>query len=116
MAFPISCGGCGASFNIPDEIYQRRVAGRLVTIKCKHCQAPIQVDGRKPILEKEMEEVLRENNGDLVFKGKINKRVKVEESPTFQQAITEYDPKGASAKEFKSVVGEILKKLQASQK
>ena len=47
MAFPISCASCGASFNIPDEIYQRRVAGRLVTIKCKHCRAPIQVDGRQ---------------------------------------------------------------------
>lgn len=47
MAFPISCGACGASFSIPDEIYQRRVAGRLVTIKCKQCRANIQVDGRQ---------------------------------------------------------------------
>lgn len=45
MPFPISCGACGATFNIPDDIYQRRVAGRVVSIRCKQCKADIQVDG-----------------------------------------------------------------------
>jgi hypothetical protein len=45
MPFPISCRACGATFNIPDDIYQRRVAGRVVNIRCKQCKADILVDG-----------------------------------------------------------------------
>jgi hypothetical protein len=47
MPFPISCRACGATFNIPDDIYQRRVAGRVVNIRCKQCKADILVDGTK---------------------------------------------------------------------
>ena len=71
-----------------------------------------QVDGRKPIMEREMEEVLRETYGEMVLKAKINKRVKVEECPAFQKPITMYDPKGPSAQEFKSLVREILRRLK----
>ncbi|MBN1612650.1 MAG: DUF4339 domain-containing protein [Polyangiaceae bacterium] len=45
MPFPISCAACGATFNIPDDIYRRRVAGRVVNIRCKQCKADILVDG-----------------------------------------------------------------------
>jgi hypothetical protein len=45
MPFPISCGACGATFNIPDDIYERRVAGRVVNIRCKQCKTDILVDG-----------------------------------------------------------------------
>lgn len=48
MAFSIHCDACGKSFSIPDDIYERRVAGRVVTIKCKQCKADIRVDGRGP--------------------------------------------------------------------
>lgn len=71
-----------------------------------------QFDGRKPVMEREMEESLREIYGDMVLKAKINKRIKVEESPAFQKSITQYDPKGPSAKEFNSVVTEILRRLR----
>ena len=71
-----------------------------------------QVDGRKPVIEREMEEVLRETYGDLVLKSKINKRVKIEESPAFQQPITVYDPKGPSSKEFKTMTNEILRRIK----
>ena len=70
------------------------------------------VDGRKPILEREMEASLREAYKDLVFVSRIRKRVKVEESLALQKAITEYDPKGDSAKEFTQVCEEMLKRLQ----
>ena len=68
-----------------------------------------QVDGRKPVIEREMEEVLRETYGDLVLKAKINKRIKVEESPAFQKPITVYDPNGKSAQEFKAMTSEIVR-------
>ena len=74
-----------------------------------------QADGRKPIIEREMEKVLREAYGDLVFKTKINKRVKFEESPAFQQSITQYSPKGPAAKEFKALTAEILQRLNPKQ-
>ena len=75
-----------------------------------------QVDGRNLVMEREMEELLRETYGELVLKSKIAKRVKVEESPAFQKSIGEYNPKGASAKEFKALVGEILQRLKRLEK
>jgi chromosome partitioning protein len=71
-----------------------------------------QVDGRKPVIEREMEEALRETYGDLVLKAMINKRVKVEESPAFQQAITTYVPNGLAAAEFKAMVTEIMHRIK----
>ena len=71
-----------------------------------------QFDGRKPVMEREMEAILRETYSDLVLKTKINKRVKIEESPAFQQGITAYDPKGPSAQEFKSLAREILRRIK----
>jgi chromosome partitioning protein len=71
-----------------------------------------QFDGRNPIMEREMEEALREIYGENVLKTKINKRIKVEESPAFQKPITQYDPKGKSAKEFKALTNEIMRRLR----
>jgi len=70
-----------------------------------------QIDGRKPIMEREMEKSLRETYKDLVLKAKINKRVKIEESPAFQKSIIDYDPKGPAAKEFKTMTNEILRRI-----
>jgi len=75
-----------------------------------------QVDGRKPVMEREMEKVLRETYKNMVLKAKINKRVKVEESPAFQQAITTYDPNGPASKEFKTVTREILRRISRLRK
>ncbi len=47
MAFPIKCGDCKKSFSISDDVYNRKVRGKLVTIKCKSCGAAIRVDGTK---------------------------------------------------------------------
>jgi len=75
-----------------------------------------QFDGRQPIMEREMENVLRETYGDLVLKTKINKRVKIEESPAFNKGITAYDPKGQSALEFKRLTDEILKRIRRGER
>jgi hypothetical protein len=47
MSFPITCTACNKTFTISDEIYEKKVAGRVVTIKCKSCSAGIRVDGTK---------------------------------------------------------------------
>src|SRR6185369_10344391 len=45
MPFPITCTACLKTFSIADDVYERKVKGRVVTIKCKQCQAGIRVDG-----------------------------------------------------------------------
>jgi hypothetical protein len=48
MAFPVSCPACGKAFQLATEIYERKVSGKVVSIKCKQCQAGIRVDATKP--------------------------------------------------------------------
>ncbi len=49
MPFSISCESCGASFAIPDDVFERKVAGRVVTVRCKQCKKDIRVDGTKKL-------------------------------------------------------------------
>lgn len=69
-------------------------------------------DSRRLVLETEMEKALRESYGNLVFKTKINKRVKIEESPAFQQSIIQYKPKEQAAVEFTAFTNEFLQRLK----
>ncbi|HEY3500228.1 MAG TPA: GYF domain-containing protein [Polyangiaceae bacterium] len=48
MAFPITCPSCGKGFQLATEIYERKVAGKVVSIRCKQCQAAIRVDATTP--------------------------------------------------------------------
>jgi hypothetical protein len=45
MPHSISCEACGAVFAIPEEIWDKRVRGRVATLKCRSCKAEIHVDG-----------------------------------------------------------------------
>jgi len=72
-----------------------------------------QVDGRGLVMEREMEETLRETHGNLVFKTRISKRVRVEESPAFHQPISSYDSRGASAREFGAFAGEFVRRVNS---
>ncbi len=47
MSFPITCTACNKTFTVSDEIYEKKVSGRVVTIKCKACGQGIRVDGTK---------------------------------------------------------------------
>ncbi|MCC6217504.1 MAG: DUF4339 domain-containing protein [Polyangiaceae bacterium] len=44
MAHPVGCSACGATFQLSDELYQRRFRGRTVTLRCRKCSASITVD------------------------------------------------------------------------
>jgi chromosome partitioning protein len=72
-----------------------------------------QADGRNPLIERDMEAALRENYGKLVLKAKIRKRIKVVESPTFHQSISDYDPKSPAATEFMVLTKEIIKRIKS---
>lgn len=58
-----------------------------------------------------IEEVLRESYGEAVFNTKLSKRTKLEESPSFNQSIAEYDPKGQPALQFDQLLTEFLHRL-----
>lgn len=45
MPVRVSCHACGAGFRISDELYEKRFAGRHAKLRCKKCQAVIEVDG-----------------------------------------------------------------------
>ena len=60
----------------------------------------------------ELEEAIRENYGQLVFDTVINKAVKVEESPHFNQSIMEYEPKSKSANQFEQLISEMSDRLK----
>lgn len=44
-SFSVSCPGCSAKFNMSERLWKRRVAGRVTTIHCRKCSAPIRLDG-----------------------------------------------------------------------
>lgn len=69
------------------------------------------VEGRATTIGKELEDTLRETYGDLVFSAKIAKGTKLEESPSFNQSITEYDPQGKPALQFTAFLKEFLERL-----
>jgi hypothetical protein len=48
MAFPVTCPACGKAFQLATDIYERKVAGKVVSIKCKQCQSGIRVDATQP--------------------------------------------------------------------
>ena len=45
MSLEVQCGQCDARFTLPDDLYERKVKGRIVTVRCKKCRADISVDG-----------------------------------------------------------------------
>jgi predicted Zn finger-like uncharacterized protein len=44
MAFAVVCKSCQARFLLNDDLLRRKVAGRVVTVRCRQCQDTIEVD------------------------------------------------------------------------
>ncbi len=63
-------------------------------------------------LSKTIEEKLRENLGDIVFKTKIRKNVSLAEAPLENKNIAEYAPKSSGAEDYRALVDELIKKLK----
>ena len=59
-----------------------------------------------------IEEKLRENLGDIVFKTKIRKNVSLAEAPLENKNIAEYAPKSSGAEDYRALVDELIKKLK----
>ena len=69
------------------------------------------IEGRKTTMAEELEKVLRDEYKDLIFTTKLNKGVKMEESPTFSQSIMEYDPQGKLAGQFENLLDEFIQRI-----
>jgi len=69
------------------------------------------VEGKKTVIEKEIEEYLRSNYGDLVFTTLINRAISMVESPSRNQSIMEYEPNGKQAQQFYQFLNEVMDRL-----
>ncbi|MDD3051411.1 MAG: ParA family protein [Candidatus Cloacimonetes bacterium] len=69
------------------------------------------VEGRKTIIGEEIEQVLRDKFGDLVFTTKISRATAIEESPSEQKSIVEYSPESKHADLFNQLVDELLERM-----
>lgn len=69
------------------------------------------VEGRRTTIGEELESVLRGTYGDLVFHSKIFRATKLEESPSLNQSILEYDAQSKAALQFNDFFTEFLSRL-----
>ena len=45
MPFAVLCDACRSRFELPDELYERMIKGRVASIRCLRCGSGITVDG-----------------------------------------------------------------------
>lgn len=60
-------------------------------------------------LARQVEEDARDNLGDLVFKTKIPRNVRVSEAPSYAMPVIQYDPTSRGSVAYKSLATEIMK-------
>lgn len=72
---------------------------------------PFRVDYRTRHAQ-EVEELLRERFGKLVYKTVIRENTRLKECPSFRQPITQYDPQSHGAEDFHNLAAETLKRNQ----
>lgn len=46
MSYLIKCQSCGQTLRMSDSLFAGRIQGNLVAVRCKHCKAPMAVDGQ----------------------------------------------------------------------
>lgn len=72
------------------------------------------VDSHTIVMERDIMGALKNVYGNLLFKTKLFKRVKISESTGFQAAIYDWDKKGFSDKNFRAFVNEFVHKCGGS--
>ena len=103
---PFSIAGLKDLFETIERVHRRMnkdlaVAGILLNM----------IEGRNTRMAKDIESVLREQYGTLMFQSTLTKAVKLEESPSFNLSIMEYDPNGKQTQQFMAFVDELLSRL-----
>ena len=74
-----------------------------------------QVEGRKTILQQDIQDELRSTYRDLIFNAVIKKRIKIEESPIFQKSIISYYSKIKEGEEFIRLAKEMLQRIHKAE-
>lgn len=69
------------------------------------------VEGRATVSGDQLEEMIRQQYGALVFDAKITRGTRLEESPAFNQSIGEYDSHSKVALQLSTFTDEFLKRL-----
>lgn len=67
----------------------------------------------RTVLCNQLEESLQKDHGEYLFKSKIDKGVKFEESPAFNQSIVKYAKNSKQAKQFNNFLNEFLKRVKS---
>lgn len=103
---PFSIAGLKDLFETIDRVQRRMnkglsVVGILLNL----------IEGRATRMAKDIEGVLRDTYGELVFKTTLGKGVKLEESPSFNQSIMEYDPTSKQAQQLMALVDELVERV-----
>ncbi len=49
MSYVVVCQNCSKKNAVPDDVFERRIMGRKVSLRCKGCQQAIQIDGTDPV-------------------------------------------------------------------
>lgn len=75
-----------------------------------------QIEGRKTVLQQDIQAELRNNYHPFVFNAVIKKRIKIEESPIYRKSITSYHSRGQAGKEFIQLTKELLQKIKKCQR
>jgi len=63
---------------------------------------------RRNNLSQQVEQDARDNLGDLVFRTKIPRNVRVSEAPSYAMPVLNYDPASLGAKAYRQLAGEII--------
>jgi len=66
------------------------------------------------VICKEFQGVLRKAYGEKVFETEISKSVKIEESPTVNQSVVEYEPQSKSAMQCNAFTAEFINKIKVT--
>jgi chromosome partitioning protein len=63
-------------------------------------------------ISRDTHEQMRVTFGDALFKTRISKNVRLEESPAYKETIFSYAPKSSGAEEYRKLAQEVLQRVQ----
>jgi chromosome partitioning protein len=64
-------------------------------------------------ISRDTHEQMRATFGDALFKTRITKNVRLEESPAYKETIFTYAPKSSGAEEYRKLAQEVLQRVEA---
>ena len=63
-------------------------------------------------ISRDTHEQIRATFGDALFKTRISKNVRLEESPAYKETVFSFAPKSSGAEDYKKLAQEVLQRVQ----